>query len=205
MHDADTEHRFHGITICETDRKRYNDLKQELYRLSSTPLFDQIELTIDEIQLPPMVEKRVWGARPIERREPVYLIARCSKSEDDRLSFESSVLTSGAKATVVSAKKTVAKSTLQQHLDRIGATGFTSAKLAAFGQKLAGLVLAPDIITVLTRFPENQLVVVHDVMASLVPWETINFGGLFPAATRGLSRRYLADNLSVAKWLEKRK
>jgi len=205
LRDADTEHRFHGITICETDRKRYNAIKRELYRLSSTPLFDQIEVTIDEIHMPPMVEKRVWGARLMERREPVYLIVRCSKSEDDILSFESSVLTSGTKATVVSAKKEVAQSLLQQHLEKISATGFTFAKLAGFGQKLAGLVLAPDIVAVLTRFPDNQLVVVHDALASLIPWETINFGGPFPAATSGLSRRYLADNLSVAKWLEQRK
>ncbi len=205
LRDADVGHRFHGITICETERKRYNAIKQELYRLSSTPLFDQIEVTIDEIHLPPMVEKRVWGARLMERREPVYLIARCSKSEDDIPVFESSILTSGAKATVVSSKKEVAQSLLQQHLDRISATGFSFETLADFGQKLAELVLAPDIIALLTRFPDNQLVVVHDAPASLIPWETINFGGPFPAATGGLSRRYLAENLSVAKWLEQRK
>ena len=205
LRDADTRHSFHGVTICETDRKRYDAIKRELYRLSSTPLFDQIEVTIDEIHLPPMVEKRVWGARLMERRDPVYLIVRCSKSEDDILGFESSVLTSGAKATVVSAKKEVTQSLLQQHLERISATGFTFAKLADFGQKLTGLVLAPDIVALLTRFPENQLVVVHDALASLIPWETINFGDSFPAATGGLSRRYLADNLSVAKWLEQRK
>jgi pimeloyl-ACP methyl ester carboxylesterase len=203
--DADAEHRFHGVTICEADRGRYEAIKRELYRLSSTPLFDQIEVTIQEIQLPPIVEKRVWGARPAEKREPVYLIVRSSQSEDDVLRYESSILTSGAKAGVVKAQKEIDNNLLQQHLARISSNNFTWAKLEDFGQKLAQLVLAPDIVTVLTRFHENPLVVVHDALTSLIPWETINFGSLFPAATGGLSRRYLADNLSVAKWLEHRK
>ncbi len=203
--DADSEHRFHGVTICETDRQRYEAIKRELYRLSSTPLFDQVEVTIHEIQLPSIVERRVWGARPVERREPVYLIVRCSPSEDDILRFESSILTSGAKAGVVKAQKEIENNLLQRHLDKISNNNFTFANLENFGHKLAQLVLAPDIVTVLTRFPKNQLVVVHDAPASLIPWETINFGSPFPAATGGLSRRYLADNLSVAKWLEHRK
>jgi hypothetical protein len=203
--DADTEYRFHGVTICETDRQRYEAIKRELYRLSSTPLFDEVEVTIHEIQLPPIVERRVWGARPVERREPVYLIVRCRPSEKDVLCFESSILTSGAKATVIRANKEINKPQLQRHLDKIGSNNFTFAKMEDFGQKLTQMVLAPDIVTVLTRFPENQLVVVHDAQASLIPWETINFGIPFPAAAGGLSRRYLADNLSVAKWLEHRK
>jgi pimeloyl-ACP methyl ester carboxylesterase len=203
--DADTGQRFHGVTICETDRQRYEAIKRELYRLSSTPLFNQVEVTIHEIQLPPIVESRVWGARPVKRREPVYLIVRCNQSDDDVLRFESSILTSGAKAGVVKAQKEIENHVLQRHLDKISGNNFTFANMEDFGQKLAQLVLAPDIVTVLTQFPENQLVVVHDAQASLIPWETVNFGSPFPAATVGLSRRYLADNLSVAKWLEHRK
>jgi CHAT domain-containing protein len=48
-------------------------------------------------------------------------------------------------------------------------------------------------------------VVVHDAPGSRVPWETLHSGGRFPAVTAGLSRRYLAENLSVAKWLEDRR
>ena len=203
--DADAEHRFHGVTICESDRRRYEAIKRELYRLSSTPLFDQVEVTIHEIQLPPMAEKRIWGVRPVEKREPVYLIVRYNQPEDGVLRFESSILTSGSKAGVVKTQKEIGSNQLQQHLDKISSKNFTFVNLEKFGQKLAQIVLAPDIVTVLTRFPENPLVVVHDAQASLIPWETINFGSFFPAAKGGLSRRYLADNLSVAKWLEHRK
>ena len=37
------------------------------------------------------------------------------------------------------------------------------------------------------------------------PWETLNLNGWQPALDCGLSRRYLAENLSIAKWLEERR
>jgi len=81
--DTDTEYRFHGVTICESDRRRFEVIKHELYRLCSTALFDQVEVTIQEIQLPPIVQRKVWGARPEEKREPIYRTAsqtqKCSR------------------------------------------------------------------------------------------------------------------------------
>jgi len=203
--DGDIEQRFHGITLCEANQQRYNAIKQGVYRLSSTELFDEVEVTVSEVDLPPMVERKVWGVTPKEMREPVYLIVRCSEPEKDLLSFESSILTSGAKATVMRNQKEVRKVHLQRHLDKITQNTFTFPRLDDFGETLVQLVLAPDVSTALTKFPEHQLVVVHNALASLVPWETIKFGYIFPAAAGGLSRRYLADNLSVAKWLENRK
>src|SRR5262245_2447502 len=49
-----------------------------------------------------------------------------------------------------------------------------------------------------------HLVIVHDAPSSRIPWETIRIGDWVPAANGGLSRRYVAENLSVAKWLEQR-
>lgn len=55
------------------------------------------------------------------------------------------------------------------------------------------------------------MVVVHDAAMSRVPWETLAFAGgsaarkaWFPAGEKGLTHRYAAENLSVAKWLEER-
>jgi CHAT domain-containing protein len=48
------------------------------------------------------------------------------------------------------------------------------------------------------------LVVVHDAATSRIPWETLRLGETFPAIAGGLSHRYEAENLSVAKWLEER-
>lgn len=61
-----------------------------------------------------------------------------------------------------------------------------------------------EIRTALTTARERHLVVVHDREASRIPWETIHASGWIPATGGGLSRRYLAENLSVAKWLEER-
>ena len=39
---------------------------------------------------------------------------------------------------------------------------------------------------------------VHDAEASRIPWETICLNRQFPALSGGMSRRYLAADLSVA-------
>jgi hypothetical protein len=49
-----------------------------------------------------------------------------------------------------------------------------------------------------------ELVVLHDSMASRLPWETLTLKGWTPALDTGLIRRHLAENLSVAKWLAQR-
>jgi len=203
--DEDTDRRFHGITFCETDQKRYNAVKRELYRLASTPLFHNIEVTIDEIELPPPAERRVFGVRAPSPRESIYLIVRREKLPDSSPTYESSVLTAGAKATVIKGVKEVPSKQLRDHLNKIERSGFTFPGLEKFGRKLCELVLPPEIATALSRFPEHHLVVVHDAPSSRIPWETLNVGSHFPAAAGGMSRRYVADNLSIAKWLEQRR
>src|SRR6201999_858199 len=40
--------------------------------------------------------------------------------------------------------------------------------------------------------------------SSRIPWETLQIGGKFPALDVGLTHRYEAEDLSIAKWLEER-
>ena len=49
------------------------------------------------------------------------------------------------------------------------------------------------------------VVVVHDAPAARWPWETLHVDGWAPAAEAGLSRRYVAEGMSVAKWREERR
>ncbi|MDX1432291.1 MAG: CHAT domain-containing protein, partial [Gammaproteobacteria bacterium] len=53
------------------------------------------------------------------------------------------------------------------------------------------------------------LMVIHDARTSRIPWETVTLGETakpyFPTAETGLSRKYEAEDLSVAKWLEERR
>ena len=47
-----------------------------------------------------------------------------------------------------------------------------------------------------------RLAVVHDAASSRIPWETLRLGDKTPALGAGLSHRYEADDLSIAKWLD---
>jgi CHAT domain-containing protein len=51
---------------------------------------------------------------------------------------------------------------------------------------------------------ELPLVVVHDPVASQLPWESLRVGNWVPALAGGLTRQHLDANMSVAKWLEER-
>jgi CHAT domain-containing protein len=72
------------------------------------------------------------------------------------------------------------------------------------------MLLAEEVRVVFPRFQRHHLVVVHDAAMSRVPWEPMALPNgnpkkpWLPAAEKGLSHRYAADNLSVAKWLEER-
>ena len=206
--DADRAHNFRGITVCEIDDARYQALKWVLYRLSSTPLFEDVELTLDEIDLPPAA---VTAAPTIARAATlgavptIYLQVRSEKLPRKRWRFCSSVLTSGAKATVISGEIETADAALSEHLQSIERDSFSHTALPKFGSALADLVLPTDVISALKGSPGQHLVVVHDADASRIPWETLHFDGRAPALDRGISRRYIAANMSVAKWLEQRR
>ena len=206
LQDADRGHHFRSITLCELDAERYVAIKQELFRLASTPLFDDMEVTFDEIHLPPPVAPaRAVPRYPADVANPAYLIVREEGDSDDLLEFRSSVLTAGSKATVVSGVAKVEKKKLDAHLRKIETRSFNFGTLDEYGAKLAGLVLTEDITAVLRAMTKRRLVVVLDAPSSRIPWETLRLGDRFPALAAGMSRRYMADNLSVAKWLEKRR
>jgi hypothetical protein len=55
------------------------------------------------------------------------------------------------------------------------------------------------------RWKGSPLVVVHDTASAHWPWEVLSLKGWAPAASKGLSRRYAAEGMSVAKWREQRR
>ena len=203
LRDADRQHRMRSITLCEMDPSVYEVIKQELFRLAATPLFEDVEVTLDEISLPPPLPAAAPTRRVAAGPEPAYLIVRQERA-GRVLRYDSSVLTAGTKAAVVSGSKDVAKTDLDRHLEKIEDGNFSFGSLRDFGQRLASLVLPNDVSAVLSTMQDRPLVVVHDSGASRIPWETTALKDWFPAANAGLSRRYMADDLSVAKWLEQR-
>jgi pimeloyl-ACP methyl ester carboxylesterase len=198
--DADRDGRFRRITICEFDEVRFELIKQELYRLASTPLFEDVEVTFDEKILPQPPARRYIGLP-----DPVYLIVRKEGGDEKTIGFRSSILTSGEKATVITGVRNIKNRDLDAHLKRLKNRKFSFDTVDNYGTLLSELVLVPEVRAVLSKRQNRSLVVVHDAEGSKIPWETIRIDGWSPAVTGGLSRRYAAENMSVAKWLEQRR
>ncbi|MCY1032051.1 alpha/beta fold hydrolase [Corallococcus sp. BB11-1] len=212
LRDADHDHAFRRLIICEQDPQRFLELKEELYRLSSTSLCEQIELTLDEVVLPPRTEAPPRGEALPRREEPIYLIMRqetaTASEAEHSVDIHASLLTSGHKALVVSGLRTIKSRELQAAREAVVAANVQD--FSQGGRQLGDLLLSDAVRTVLSRQRGHHLVVVHDAPLSRVPWETLALplddgeAVWFPAAEQGLSRRYSADNLSVAKWLSER-
>ncbi len=207
LRDADKDHHFRRIVICERDRDRYLAVKEELYRLSSTALCENVELTFDEAVLR---EEPIIAATPamraIRREQSVYLIIRQERDDQGEIDIRTSLLTAGSKAAVITGVHTINKRKLEAARNKV--INQTTSDFSTSGRDLAKLLLNEQVIAVLPSYKKHPLVVVHDAPTSRYPWEAISFGNgrdaWFPAAEQGMSHRYAAENLSVAKWLEER-
>ena len=83
--------------------------------------------------------------------------------------------------------------------------GLSVAELETFGEVLTQQLLPEEIAAALPSIKSSPLVVVHDSASAHWPWETLCIDGWAPAAANGLSRRYAAEGMSVAKWREQRR
>lgn len=200
--DSDLRRCLRRVILCEWDAERYLSMKRELFRLSGTPLFEEVEVTIDEEILPEPVQavRRPAAAVP----QPVYLTITAERHTRGVYTFDAALLGTGTKAAVLRGESRVSEADIKS-LHRSIASGLTFSGLAEWGARAAELLLGPEIRDALARLRDHPLVLVHDAAASRIPWEAICIDGVFPAKRGGLSRRYLADNLSVAKWLEERR
>jgi pimeloyl-ACP methyl ester carboxylesterase len=210
LKDTDPNQRFRGITLCETDAGRFAEMKSELYRMAATSLFDDVELTLSEVEIPPPPEPtaaRVLEAGP----EPVYAIIRQTEEPKKRLLYQVSILGSGMKAAIVTSTKEIDAGELNALLAEFdkgvgaGTGGGSVTDLQPLGTRFANLVLPPEVCAVLPQMKDRHLVVVHDAPAARVPWETLTVDKWSPAVGAGLSRRYLVDHLPLATWLEERR
>jgi hypothetical protein len=204
LRDADPEGRFRALTFCEIDPDKFDAMRAELYRLAATELMADTEVTIDELRLPDAAPRSEAVRGLAGGPEPIYLLVRQETKRNGRLGLRASVLTPGGKASVISAEQEVEREALGALLDRIERRSFTFERLPAFGEELAALVLPADIRQALAGFASAHVVVVHDEGASQIPWETLAVGGRALAGGPGLSRRYVAQHLAPAKWLQQR-
>jgi hypothetical protein len=207
IRDADGESRFRRIVICEIEAKRVARIRAGLRRLLRSPLFDGFDVVFDERNLVARAlshretEGRVRAPRVPAPPDPVYLLVR-----RERDVLHSSLLTAGDKATVVTCEKTFSNLALENHLMRLSSLDFDIDELRRFGLKLTRMVLPRDLLAALDTMRDRHLVVVHDRESSQIPWETLVLSrNITPALAGGMSRRYVAGNLSIAKWLEQRR
>jgi pimeloyl-ACP methyl ester carboxylesterase len=221
--DADRDHHFRRIVLCEQNPDRFVELKQALYEMASSPLFADTEVTLDEIQLPTRLLADPEAAERRDRRpggrDPVYAIVREGAGSNGQVTLEVALLGADSKAAVVREEVQVRRADLDAALAAIEPNRLDFARLPELGARLGELVLPANVRTLLAGMPDRHLVVVHDAPSARIPWETLHLrptpppragngvrpAGWAPALGCGLSRRYLAGNLSIAKYLEGRK
>lgn len=222
LRDADTKRRFRTITICENNPARYAEIYECVRRLASEELFEGGELTLSYTALPVTIAPTTDPRQPT-RADPVYLIVRegAGRVDDNQPggaaiaktpALVASVLTSGSQATIISGKQPGGVQDLDDQLAKL--EGLTSsADIGNVGREIGKFVLESEVGKLLAASSNEHLVIVHDAEASRIPWEAIPFESgtgaapakaAFPALGKGISHRYEASNLSVAKWLERR-
>lgn len=212
--DTDGQSWLRSVTFCERDQQRFEQMHQEILRLSTSSLFDDTEVTVDAYELPPAPLSGVATRLRTIGPQPVYLMVREVPDRTDQAtdpslgtSFElrASVLTAGTKATVLTDSIHVNATRLNRHLEKIEMQSFTFAGLKAYGKELAKMVLPTLVGRALGELTDRHVVVINDARTSRIPWETLHINDAFPAAAAGMSRKYAAQNLVVAKWLEERR
>jgi hypothetical protein len=207
--EADTDHRFRSVTLCEPNPERCAHIRRRLFELFGSPLCRDVEITFDEPPPPPEVAAATpaeRAARPATRPAPVYLLVRGEPAAAGQLRLHTSVLTAGRKAAVLSRTQEIPLAELQRQIRALPPNGArTLAQLRQTGDQLAQLLLPPDLRAALGDLdPRQHVVVVHDLDGSRVPWEALPLGGHEPARSGGMSRRFLTERLSIAKWRAER-
>ena len=215
IREGDSLGHLKTVTLCETHRDRFEEMHRNLLALATSDIFDDVETIVEILELPPPPPVAA-APRKVKylAQDPVYLIVRempgsMPKETDPSVgasfTLRASVLTAGRKATVVTDTIDVDADSLNGHLEVIETDAFSHDILHPFGKDLARLVLPSLVRKALAGMQDRQLVVIHDARSSRIPWETVFIGDWAPAAAKGLSRKYEADDLTVAKWLEERR
>ena len=193
--DLDPEQRLKRITIVSRDAPRLATARrvaEDLLRLHpAAPLM------------------RITRERKPARKAPRPLKATATPLawlfvQESAAQLRVALLGPAPKATALVANRRLDLRLLEREHSRL-LPGMSVAELEEFGERLAGLLLPPEIVEALPSVKSSPLVVVHDTASAHWPWETLSIKGWAPAAASGLSRRYAAEGMSVAKWREQRR
>jgi hypothetical protein len=228
---ADPDRRIRKVTLCENNAKRMDEIRDELLRLATTEMFEDVELELGDLPLPrakaPEVVASAEGSARRPGPSPIYLLTRMFESGPERVGgprigsggkklgsvrnfqLETSLLLPESKAAILTIRRQVTAASKETVLSKIGAGGFSTQVLEEIGAGLVDLTFAEetrqDVFQRVRKYRGRPMVVVHDPVASQLPWEAIRFGDWRPALEGGISRQHLDANLSIAKWIEERR
>ena len=209
LRDVDPSQRFRGITICELDAAKFDQIRDEIYKGCREEFCRDVDVVVRERRLPIPERAPVrTGASAVKPKpgegEPLYLLVRTDAATSTKLTLRCAVLTSGSKAAVLEGVCEVPRRALDSELGAIEDLSFSTAVLTKLGQRLARLALPESVRTELAKCKPRHVAVVHDLEAARLPWECLDLDGWIPALTGGMSRRYVANNLAVGRWSEHR-
>ena len=195
LSDLSPELRLRKITILSRNARRLGAARQvaeDLLRLHpAAPL----------LRLQPA---RRAGGKPGRVAKPTATPLAWLFVQESAGQMHAALLGTTPKATALTATRRLDLRTLEREHARL-VPGMSVTELENFGERLAELLLPDEIIAALPSVKDAPLVVVHDSASAHWPWEALSIKGWAPAAEAGLSRRYAAEGMSVAKWREQRR
>ena len=193
--DLEPEQRLKRITIVSRDAARVAEARrvaEDLLRLHpASPLIK-------------MARERKPARKPARPLKQTATPLAWLFVQETAATLRAALLGPAPKATALVATRRLDHRLLEREHSRL-VPGMSISDLAEFGERLSGLLLPPEIAEALPSVKSAPLVVVHDTASAHWPWEVLSLGGWAPAGEMGLSRRYAAEGMSVAKWREQRR
>ena len=196
--DVDPYGRFRGLTVCEPDSVRYDAIRETLYRLSATPLFEGLDVIFQELELPPP------QVMPVTHRpalpEPGYLLVRGVESGAG-IEVRVSLLSAGIDAATVSQIRKVRRVDADRLLDAYSVGRGSGALGAGMAESFVGDLVSHQLL----RMRDRSLIVVHDQFMGRLPWESLRIDDWEPATEAGLARNWTGGELPVATYSQERR
>ena len=207
---ADPGYELKRITFCVYDRARLKQLRAALRGLKDGDVLAGVDATITETRLasrPQPAPARAAAAPAVAPAPPTaYLIVSQEAGEQrGEWCMRASLLSAGARAAVLSSRRNLKREAVDELLDDLHGGDFSERYLKNYGERLGRLLLHADMRDALLQARGSHLAIVHDAELSRLPWETLSIDTWTPALTAGVSRRYAAENLAVARWSESRR
>jgi len=207
---SDASEHVRRVTFVEHDRARFDAAVENLRLMATSPVFDEVRVTLSRHELPPppMARNVKRGAEVVQ--DPLYLSVRQEvELRDGRRLYvlHMTLLTADKGATVLVDVREFDFENLDQLLAQLAVDNGQKA-LTALGDWIARKLLTPKILDGLRGSLDRHLVVMHDDTSSRIPWEALRIetpdGVRVPALGKGLSRKLLTANQTSAQWLTTR-